>query len=182
MGEMVIGYGELDITFSMICGIALGHKWAVLDACHKIRAETQRLDVADALAKESFEQLGMKEDYDRSLSQMKICLKIRNQYAHSQWGEFEGVLKFLNPDSAFERPLKPAVWKSVSAALLLEQADYFENTRLWLIFLEMEIEAKRTGKPSGLRKPLKRHVPNPHNPMPTPGRIPKGKGSRAQQK
>ncbi|MBY5579272.1 hypothetical protein [Rhizobium leguminosarum] len=180
IGEMVIGYGELDISFAMICGIALNHQWAVLDACQQVRSETSRLDIAAALGKEAFEQMNLKNEFEISLRQLKHCVKIRNQYAHSQWGDLEGSLKFLNPETAFERPLKQASWKIVDLKLLQQQEAFFENTRAWVLWLEFALRSRELRRPLDLNRPPERELPNLHSPLPTPGRIPKGKGSREQ--
>jgi hypothetical protein len=181
LGDIVIGYGELDITFSHIAGLAINHKYAVLEACHAIRSEGGRIDIAHALAHEAFQQRGFSEEFAYAGKAIRFCLKVRNQYAHAQWGSMGGVLKFTNPEEAFSRPLKPTVWKELSLDLLTEQERFFENTRMWLIYLETSLEEQAKGRSPTLNKPPKMQQPNMHKPLPTPGRNPKSKTGRASK-
>jgi hypothetical protein len=182
LGDMVIGYGELDITFSHIAGIAINHKYAVLEACHKIRSESARIDIANALAHEAFEQRGLSKEYDHAQTAMRFCLKVRNQYAHAQWASIDGQLKFTNPENAFSRPLKPTVWKEINLVLLGEQERFFENTRMWLLYLEMTLEGQTKRQPVYLNKPPKMQQPNMHTLPLTQAHTQKGKGPHASQK
>jgi len=180
LGAMVIGYGELDVSFSHIAGLAINHKYAVLEACHSVRSEEGRLKIAKALAADAFNERGLRREYAITERGMRFCLKIRNQFAHAQWGDFPDGLKFTNPESAFSRPLKPIEWKLITLDLLRAQEAFFENTRMWLIYLEMVVASRVKNQIPYLNKPPEMNLPNPHNPQPTPGRTPKGKGSHSQ--
>ncbi len=175
LGDMVIGYGELEITFAHIAGLAINHKYAVLEACHKVRSELGRIDIAHALSHEALDQQGLGPEFAYAESALRYCLKVRNQYAHAQWGDFPDGLKFTNPEQAFSRPLKPTLWKSINLELLTQQERFFENTRMWLIFLEVQLEAKAARRVLHLNKPQEMPQPNLHTPLPTPGRIPRRK-------
>ena len=178
IGEMVIGYGELDISFSMICGLAIGRKMAVLRACQKVRSETSKIDVAAALAIDAFDDVGMLKEFDVALEQLKFCTKIRNAYAHSQWAEIDGELKFLNADTAFKRPLQPVKWLPIDIDLLRKQEAFFENTRMWLIWLELALGSIQLKRPLTVNKPPKIQEPTLHKTLPTPNRIPSKKGPK----
>lgn len=182
LGSLVIGYGELDISFSLIAGLAINHKYAVLEACHSVRSEEGRLKIAKALAADAFIEGGLGREYEIAERGMRFCLKIRNQFAHAQWGDFPDGLKFTNPESSFSRPLKPIEWKLITIDLLKSQEAFFENTRMWLIYLEMVLSARTKNQIPYLNKPTEKTPPNPHSPRPTPGRVQKGKGSLAQPK
>jgi len=182
LGALVIGYGELDISFSLIAGLAINHKYAVLEACHSVRSESGRLDIAKALAVDSFVAGGLGREFEIAERGMRACLKIRNQFAHAQWGDFEEGLKITNPERAFSRPLKKIEWKLVTLDLLKTQEAFFENTRMWLIYLEKVLELRAENQIPYLNRPPEIHIPIPHIHQQKQDRGQKGKGSRAQPK
>ncbi len=143
LGDMVIGYGELEITFAHIAGLAIKHRYAVLEACHKVRSESGRIDIAHALSHEAMSDLGLGSEFAYTESALRFCLKVRNQYAHAQWGEFPDGLKFTNPEQAFARAAEGNSLEVLNLELLRLQEQFFENTRMWLIFLELNL---RQGK------------------------------------
>ena len=159
LGSMIIGYGELELSFAHIAGIALDQKYAVLEACHSIRSEGARLKLIDALAHASFTEKSLSGEYDLTHKAMKYCLKVRNQYAHAQWGDFGKRLNFTNPEEAFRRPLRPVKWTPVSRALLEKQEAYFDNTRHWLVYLEVTLDAR--GKRRQTQFPIPPKMPQP---------------------
>jgi hypothetical protein len=86
LGELVLGYGELDILFTIMAGTALRQRFPLLHAVNRVRSETARLDVAHAMAKQRFADLKLAAEYARIEKAMRFCLRVRNQWAHSQWG------------------------------------------------------------------------------------------------
>lgn len=160
LGAMVIGYGELDLTFANMAGIALGERYAVLEACHSVRSESARLKIADALAASALQKHELKVPYEIAHRGMRFCLKLRNQYAHAQWGDLKvGYLSFTNAEDAFKRPLTKTKWKKISIELLKEQEAFFENTRKWLIYLEITLENIAAGQPKRVNRPEKVRQP-----------------------
>lgn len=162
LGSMIIGYGELELSFAHIAGIALKQKYAVLEACHSIRSEGARLKLIDALAHEVFAKEGLSSEYEATHRAMNFCLKVRNLYTHAQWGELETGLNFTNPEEVFTRPLKPVRWTPVSLELLEKQEAYFDNTRQWLLYLEAVLEARAKRRQSQWPRPQKMHQPILH--------------------
>ncbi len=163
LGTMVVGYGELDLSFASIAGMAIKHQFAVLEACHKVRSERGRLDIAIALSHEAFEEAGLKLQFCYTTQALGRCLRIRNQYAHAQWGDVAGLgLCMTNPENSFQRPLKPTKWQPVPLDLLTKQEAFFENTRKWIIFLEMTLRGQHDGRRCSLQEPPKMPLPNLH--------------------
>lgn len=179
---MVIGYGELEINLIHLAGIAIKQKWPVLEACHSVRTETGKIDIAVALSCDVMVEQGLSSEFETAVRYLRYCLKIRNNYAHAHWGEIDGILQFTNTDGIFDRPLKSLAWKKLSLDLLKQQEAFFENTRMWLLYLVMTIEARHENRIPYLNKPKEMQLPNLHMPLPTPGRIPKGEGSRAPKR
>lgn len=163
IGSMVVGYGELDISFAMVCGIILNHQFAVLAACHSVRSESARIDIADALAREAFESSPFSKEYEQTLQAMRFCLKVRNLYAHSQWADEAGSLCHTDPDGAFKRPIKRISWTPIDLGLLKAQESFFENTRAWLIWLELSLRESGKKNPNSWSRPPKMQQPRLDN-------------------
>jgi hypothetical protein len=148
LGQMVIGYGELDLTFAHNCGMVISHQYAVLEACHSVRSESARLDIANALGFEAFHQTGLGAEYDLAHRAMRYCLKVRNLYSHVHWGDMNGILCPANAEAAFSRPLKPVKWVPVYLEHLQEQEAYFEYTRKWLLWLQLTLGERGKRSPA----------------------------------
>lgn len=165
LGELVLGYGELDLSFAFTCGIAVQQKYALLHAVNQVRSETARLDIAHALAADAFAKLGLAEEYRRAHQAIKYCLKIRNQWAHAQWGDMNPYgLAFTRTDGdVFALPLKRTVWNSIKLDLLQKQEAYFEYTRRCILTLESNLIPILAGKPAQLEFPPEIHRPSMHS-------------------
>ena len=63
----------------------------------RVRGETARINVGDALGRQAYDKLGLRTDFELAVSAMRYCLKIRNQYAHCNWyDDRTGRLAFVN--------------------------------------------------------------------------------------
>lgn len=162
LGELVLGYGELDILFSIMAGNALKQKFPLLHAVNQVRSETARLDVADAMSKQRFKELGIASEYARCEKAMRYCLKVRNQWAHSQWGDMDPFgLAFTRTDGeVFAMPVKRIEWNSIKVELLRKQEAFFEHTRLCLLIVDSNLTPIHAGKEPKLRMPPEMHQPH----------------------
>ncbi|TGS86693.1 hypothetical protein EN817_17480 [Mesorhizobium sp. M3A.F.Ca.ET.174.01.1.1] len=136
IGLMVIGYSELDICLCFIGGLAVGEKWAVLDAIHTIENEGTRLDLVNRLVRHKMVERGFEAKFGEAIGALRFCKGLRNQYAHAQWVHHSGKLLFTN---ARDIPWKAdgiIRWKSTNLELLKQQEAYFEYTRKCLMWLE----------------------------------------------
>jgi hypothetical protein len=170
LGAMVIGYGELDLSFGHMAGLVLGQTYAVLDACHSVRSESARLDIAHALAAGAFNRANLVEEYTYSHAAMRYCLKVRNQHSHSQWADIKHGLHFTNAEGSFSQPLKPIAWKLITLDLLRKQEAYFEHTRMCLLTLITLLEARGKRSHVPLHMPQALPQPSMHSQTPTPVR------------
>lgn len=68
IGTMVIGYGELELAFGALAGIALDQQFSLLKAFHSIRSESARIKIADALCCGAFEKFDLAGDYATTLA------------------------------------------------------------------------------------------------------------------
>ena len=158
VGRLLAGYAELDFQFGLCAERALrkaqhpGYPEAVehqadnrhvaLKALYRLRSESSRIQVADALARSEFTYLGLQAPYSDALGAIKHCLKIRNQFAHCHWGthpEFGLMLTNLeeNAEGAGDFTFESA-WRKIDLALLQKQEEYFEYAMRCLEFIHGE--------------------------------------------
>lgn len=165
LGELVLGYGELDISFCMMCGIATQRQFELLHAVNQVRSESARLDIANALSVDAFAELGLSREYARTHKAVRFCLKVRNQWAHSQWGDLSPHgLAFTKTDGdVFARPLKRTVWNSITADLLRKQEAFFEYTRHCILTVEMNLRPILDGRKPKFDMRPEMHEPNMKN-------------------
>ncbi|RUU97968.1 hypothetical protein EOA79_24065 [Mesorhizobium sp. M1A.F.Ca.IN.020.03.2.1] len=161
IGLMVIGYSELDISLCLVGGLALGHKWAVLDALHTIKDEGTRLDVVGRLVRHIMVEKTLEPKFGETIGAMRYCKTVRNQYAHAQWANFDGMLRFTSTRDIHWRPDGgPTEWKAVDPVILRAQEAYFEYTRkclLWLTFA-LEHPGKAIRWPEHMEQPPKQWI------------------------
>ena len=166
IGELILGYSELDLSFSYMCGIATGKRYELLNAVNKVRSEASRLDIADALAAPTFSSLGLKDEYASIKRSMLYCKDVRNQWAHSQWGDMEPYgLAFTRVDGdVFAQPTTPLKWLSVTTDLLEKQEAYFEHTRNCILVTESNLIPLLAGKKAVRKFPREIPQPSRHSP------------------
>ena len=118
----------------------------------RIRGETARINVGDALARHVYDKLGLGADFEMAVSAMRYCLKIRNQYAHCNWDDdrLSGRLAFVNveeiakgnqPISGFANLTR----RYVDVPILEAQEQYFGYAYALLDYANEEGRS-RTGK------------------------------------
>jgi hypothetical protein len=97
IGRLLAGYAELEIAL-LHCVSAVREDFdAVLKAMFRIRGETARINIGDALGRQPYAKLDLGADFELAVSAMRYCLKIRNQYAHCNWyDDLSGRLAFVN--------------------------------------------------------------------------------------
>lgn len=149
--RIVAGYGDLEYLLSHCLSTALGHRPSVFRAFFRMRGEQQRLEVADALIRHHYEEIGLKDEYTEAPGAMRWCRTVRNQYAHCHWAvNKEGRILFTN----MEYPAKKATGEitfrmyPVDKTLLFSQENYCYYTLAWLYFLEHELKKLRGTIPS----------------------------------
>lgn len=85
VGRFVIEYGELEWQLCLFAGHIIGDPNAAIKTMYRIRSESQRLAVADALVRNRIENEEIKSIYEQTFAHLHRCRKIRNQYAHTNW-------------------------------------------------------------------------------------------------
>src|ERR1700743_691858 len=83
IGRLLVDYGELELDL-MSCVQVLGDYDinSTLKSMFRIRGETNRIDIADALGRVPYTAVKMQAEFDAVIAAMRQCLKIRNMYGH----------------------------------------------------------------------------------------------------
>jgi hypothetical protein len=97
IGRLLAGYAELEIALLHCVSVVRDDFDATLKAMFRIRGETARINVGDALGRQAYDNIELGADFEIAVSAMRYCLKIRNQYAHCNWyDDLSGRLAFVN--------------------------------------------------------------------------------------
>jgi len=155
MGRMTIGYGELEIHFVSCAGYAFGNLDFVLRTSYAIKGEANRVKLANTMAGASYRELGLGNEYSDIYGIVKFCKQVRNQFAHSQFGDGEdGEVIFANidDDATFSGGRFTPQWKKLTRELLREQEAYFRYAREFLLWIEGEVRNRRD-RAAGNKRP-----------------------------
>jgi hypothetical protein len=144
IGRLLAGYGELEFEFAD-CVKHFSHDMhSAFAALFRLRTESGRIQVADALIRGPITALGLGTQYKDAYDAMLHCLKIRNQYAHCHWLEQDGELLFTMLDHAFDGPETKSLTIRVALLSTLQaQETYFDYTRRCFWFLSHETQRLR---------------------------------------
>lgn len=58
---------------------------STLKAMFRVRGETSRINIAEALGQQQYDEFGLQTEFREAVSAMRYCLKIRNRFTHSYW-------------------------------------------------------------------------------------------------
>ena len=84
VGRMVIEYGELEWMLCLLVSYVIEDLDIAVKTLYRLRGETARIDIADGMIRNRIDDK-VKQRYEDTLGHMRFCLKIRNQYAHTNW-------------------------------------------------------------------------------------------------
>lgn len=144
VGKILAGYSDLEIGL-MICVMTVRKDFdAVFKTMYRIRGETSRIDVADALGRNHFHEIKLGTPFEMAVGSARHCLQIRNQYAHCAWyGDGSGYIKFSALEEMANKHERFTSFETIplrraNLALLEEQHAYFDYLDLLLIWLRWE--------------------------------------------
>jgi hypothetical protein len=170
IGSILTGYGELEFWMATCVATSLNDTATAFRTIFRLRNESQRIDVADALLYPVMKKHGLSGAYSHAVGAMRHCRTIRNQYSHCHWEPVTGAkrLSFFNLEAAAftSNDDSPAVKTfDVDVPLLTEQVSYFEYCLDGYCYLVEQLkrlagEEPRdcpTPKPKA-RKPPKLHI------------------------
>lgn len=83
IGRIVIEYGELEFDLCRLTGALINDTDTAVKAVYRMRGETQRINVSDALIRGKLPIGRTRTIYEETVARLRQCLTIRNQYAHT---------------------------------------------------------------------------------------------------
>jgi hypothetical protein len=170
--HLLAGYGEIEYELAMCVAAIIGNVEIAIRTMFRMRAEGQRLEVADALVRYKYEEAGLGPQYKDGFDAAVHCKKIRNQFAHCHWTDHpERGLEFVNLAEAAKRRSGQSrvTIHRINLPLLREQEAYFCYTSDCLSFVHKEylrLDGRLKEHPFSM--PPKRQQPSLHTPPETP--------------
>jgi hypothetical protein len=138
IGQIVIGYGELEIALmNTVQAARNGDLDTTLKTMFRSRGESRRIEVGDALGRQAFTRLGFGREFETAIANMNYCRRMRNQYAHCIWHNYDPTgqrrlgfanLEELSKTNSMVTSLGNLTYWFLDIALLQEQIDYLDNT------------------------------------------------------
>lgn len=154
IGRMLAGYADLEIDLMHCAKAVRGDDLDLaLKAMFRGRGNAQRIDVADALARQPYHALGLGAEFEAAIAAVRHCLKIRNLYAHSTWwNDNSGQLAFANLEDLARKnfavtDLHGLEVHHVTVPHLQQQFAYFQYADNGLIGVIQEGN-RRAGRPA----------------------------------
>jgi hypothetical protein len=153
IGRMLIGYADLEIDLMHCAKSVRGDLDLPLKTMFRGRGNKQRIDVADAIARHSYAELHLENEFVAALQSMRHCLKIRNLYAHCiWWDDHSGQLAFANLENLANQDTKVDDLQAlpvnhVTIRHLEAQLAYFQHSDAMLIGVIQEGN-RRAGRPA----------------------------------
>lgn len=141
IGHIVTGYGELEFNLAWAAAWLSGQESIAFKVMFRGPGEMQRILMADALVRERLNPGKLRTRWEQAIAGMHHCRKIRNQYAHCQWGDdarglwFTALEEIANEHETFD--LKALSQHVIDLQLVREQEDYFcfvMDCLSWLAF------------------------------------------------
>lgn len=153
IGRMLAGYADLEIDLMHCAKAVRGDLDVALKTMFRGRGNAQRINIADALGRQPYRDLGLGAEFERGIGAVRYCLKIRNLYAHcTWWNDNSGQLAFANLEELAQEnvavtDLHGLTVNHVTVPHLRAQFDYFEHADNVLIGLIQEGN-RRAGRPA----------------------------------
>lgn len=146
IGNLVIQYGELEYMLCRVVGLIIEDEDVAVKTMYRVRGETNRLDIARALVSSRIQSSSVKEPFLDTFSGMKVCMKIRNAYAHAHWisasgdeigfYDLEGIAK-SDRDLRFDKMKKSLL----DMRILADQDRFFAEVLHNLIYMFYELNS-----------------------------------------
>ena len=142
IGRLLAGYGELEL---MLCGCVAEARHdfnSTFKAMFRVRGETQRIHIADALGRDLYHTANLGRSFSEAIGDIRFCLKLRNQYAHCYWhddfGRCLGVVELEETakqnDCVFHNELI-GLAKDIDLPTLKTQEAFFVRTNHYFRYL-----------------------------------------------
>lgn len=140
VGKLVVGYSELEFDWMLCVSSYIGDLDTSIRVLYRIRSESNRFEVGDALLRPYYAKLSLSVEYDRAFEALLWCKKVRNTYAHCHWADQDGDLFLTDLESLAKTRVgkKHLLVKFVPTELLRDQEKYFSYCQSILNYLYYE--------------------------------------------
>ena len=134
IGRLLAGYTDLELSLLNCVQIVREDFDTVLKVMFRTRGETARINVADALGRQYYHELGLGGQFELAICAMRYCLRIRNDYAHCVWwDDLSDQLAFANIEEVaksneLQRDFGSLTTLHVNVSQLCEKEKYFQYT------------------------------------------------------
>ncbi|AUC94590.1 hypothetical protein CWS35_10175 [Bradyrhizobium sp. SK17] len=172
VGRMLSSFGEIEVSLCRNAAQATLLGDTLMKALYAIRTTSTRIETAHRLMQPYFKQHGILDDYQNTMDTVWHCLKIRNQYAHCNWGDnLTAGLFFADLQVSADSDNFSHTWRHVDVPLLEQQFTYFGWTMEMIEFTHHEMGVKmghiqshvwprpKVPAPAPLHNPPYEHVP-----------------------
>ena len=166
IGRLLGGYTVLEVALMNVVQVIRNDFDTTLKVMFRTRGETQRLDVADAMARHFYKVQKLETEFSMAVGAVRYCLKIRNQFSHCiWWDDRSGKLAFANMEEIAEyheyvADLGDLTTLYVDAPLLEQQEHYFAYANDLLNWVNFEGQLRVNKIPShGFSKPKQMKQP-----------------------
>src|SRR4051812_11799685 len=96
IGRLLAGYTEKEVDLQICVDAVFNDMDAVFKAMFRTRGETQRIEIADGLARNKFHAIGLGSQFEMAIGAIHLCRRIRNQYSHCHWHATPSNLGFVD--------------------------------------------------------------------------------------
>jgi hypothetical protein len=166
IGRIAVAFAELEYMISVCAGEALGDSDLILKTLYRLKSASARVNAADALMQPTYAKAGLGNEQARMFESLNHCVRIRNQFAHCNFGDHQDAgLFFVDLEKSARAPVGfNHDWKHVDVPLLESQEAWFVHTLGWLFYLQHELPFRRgTPKPPRFPIPTIQSPPPLHN-------------------
>jgi hypothetical protein len=173
IGRLLIAYLEAEFDLCNCIAMGLGDLDMAFKAMFRLRGETSRIDVAEAMGQKVYVSLGLGSQFHETIDAMRFCLKLRNRYAHSHfYDDNSGKLAMVSLEEiakkrAVIKDLGGLTTQYLTAEVLTNQETYFTYTRVNIEFVTYEgrflrkmLKTRVFAAPKRMGKPLEYAVQN----------------------
>lgn len=144
IGRLVVEYGELEWTLCLLVSHVAQDLDLAVKTLYRTRGENQRINLADALIRNRIDPK-VKQIYEETIARMRTCLKLRNQYAHSNWlRSGNDQLCYIDIEGLAERndvvSMDDMTLYQLDMDIIEDQARFFTEVAQNLNYLCMEVQ------------------------------------------
>ena len=85
IGRILAGYPQIEYSMGECLDAVCDDYDVVFKCLFRVRGETQRVDIADALGRNLYREIGLGTEFEVVFGAIRYLLRVRNQYAHAHW-------------------------------------------------------------------------------------------------